>query len=240
MSSAKTEAFADDDIVIPEVAFQAALQPYCVYRVVLSANTSERRRTDFLNFLRMANLQTRDWQADFVVAGIDYTAFKYFHIVTYSSCANHTILKSIHGLSDRQEYSDAVVVPNSKLVSFAANQRGFVTSSEKFTHYRSRAALGGCLVGLTGTDLGRASEVRSFLLEVADMYRMSIADASLWNDEIYLLFGRQCDQKRELYSQIVFLALQNGFKMSRYLKRVDFDVSVEDYFRSSERGALLR
>ena len=217
-----------DDGFIPEWYSYGPDQPSCKLRVDFSFTTQEERREKLLSGIDLAYADTEAWQQDFSIAGVDYVDFRYTHVITYRPCSESEELISRLSQVFGTERGDWTVAEHANLLS-TVKELDELGQVGVFVRYRSKTRIQPCLIRIRLTSLEAAIPATDGFLFLQQKYRPPFADITFINRNSYLLLSRQCERKRAIYDQLLFL-LKRENRPTDVLGPADFDPSPYEYF----------
>jgi hypothetical protein len=230
----------DNKIRLPEYFLRNMATPVCVFEIEITDPSESGRKKSLLSFIRASYEATGRWRHNYVVGGIDYVGFSSFKIIFFGNC---TVAKK--ALSQIQEQMPKTFreqgdgVSKSPIISSLFGFQRYGSPAAEFESTRSSADLSRCLVF---APLKRATDffpVDFALTHAMAKYRMPVFDHNWANGGVYFLFGRECDDKKILYSELLEFATETEPRLGNELGAPDFHPHVQPYLdREGAVGVL--
>jgi hypothetical protein len=183
---------------VPEFYFNPGYQG-CVLRVDLLSDAQSERKRLLLSTLDAAFDHTEGWTRDFVVSGVDYLRFSYFHVIGFGACDN---------TAAATRYLSSILPDGSYALKTLEGDQSLYTSTDVldaedplgiFVRLLGEDMIATCLVAMTvPRTVAMMQTALNDSYRIRAKYRPPLADLRLVNNVLYLLFSRDCDQKQSL------------------------------------------
>jgi len=233
--------------VIPEFVLSRDKSTYCQVSVTIPPTDQDNSRERLFTFVDSARKFTDGWQQNFIIVDADYVGHNFFQVISYNGCSKRTkIADFINDFFIRWDRQHCKARCNSRaprLVmqpnvpsGIAYRNNTFTSQINMFFAYRPSSDLSACsvMVHLPERAARGHFDSLSLMLSTQKKYRFPIQDISQIGSRIYLLFSRQCSEKRTLYLELLAAIAREGGNIDVF-RDADFDPDIADY-KFSETG----
>lgn len=203
---------AKDERPIPEFIATSATSDFCDVGVQLQ----KPNRDAIFGFLDAAYQYTARWRQKFLVVGVDYVHDNSLHIISHKPCSLESEGARFASAFFQTKASQCgqcrvwLYFQPGSLSPYIVRARDvkFLTRRQMFLRYRTSSALKPCAVSfhILPQPVSHTPSANLFMYinNAQYRYRLPVDDAgSGANNEAYILFSRQCSDKRALYEALL-------------------------------------
>ena len=219
-----------DERELPEYYFHNSRQSTCVLKMDIADRDLALRSRSFISFLGTAYTLTEHWHREFVVAGVDYVAFRHFFLVMFSGCveSKHQ-LANLESRMPKDVHQGGGETSSSPIISSWKQFLSYGSPIAEFEHVRSPEGVARCLVYAPLKARAQFFDADRALSHAWVKYRVPIFDKNWANGGVYVLFGRQCAEKRILYSRLIGFASEDNSNIRSELGKPSFFPAAGPY-----------
>jgi hypothetical protein len=230
----------NERVYVPEYLLSET-ENFCLLKIDLTKPDFSARKKIFQQFVESAKPVTQTWSESYSLIGVDFADFNYFYLALDDNCdaSGKNIEMALAFLGPKENFNWQKVAI-SPLLAEVGEVSPTIFGAAAFVHYRSQNDISKCLVHLQSpdqNDIEFATRWSKAIGAVLLGYRAPIIDIGGSNDELYVLFSRECSSKARLMANV--LSLSSGDKKASLGIKIDLSPDANYYLHNIASGPAV-